>query len=121
YNTTTTSVVPPTTLDSSSRARAVASLDGITPQGDTCISCGIDAGMAALRARTGMVDRVLLLSDGEPTAGVKDIDGFRRIAASARAMDCPISSIGVDLDYNERVLATLALDSNGQHYFAENA
>jgi Ca-activated chloride channel family protein len=77
--------------------------------------------MAALRSRTDMVQRILLLSDGEPTTGVKDIGGFRRIADNARAMNCPISSIGVDVDYNERLLSALALDSNGRHYFAENS
>jgi Ca-activated chloride channel family protein len=68
-----------------------------------------------------MLTRILLLSDGEATSGVRDLDGFRRIAEGARGMGCAISSIGVDTDYNERVLSRLALDSNGQHYFAENA
>jgi Ca-activated chloride channel homolog len=119
YDTRTETIVPATTLDGFSRDRALASLSSIVAGGDTCISCGLDAAMAALRSRSGMVMRTLLLSDGEATAGVKDLDGFRRIAASARSMGCPISSIGVDLDYNERVLSTLARESNGQHYFAE--
>ncbi len=121
YDTATETLVPSTTIDSSSRERVLASISDIQPKGDTCISCGIDAAMAALRQRTDMVQRILLLSDGEPTAGIRDIAGFRRIAESARAMQCPISSIGVDVDYNERLLSALALDSNGHHYFAEDA
>ena len=121
YNTQTETVLPPTTIDSLSRSRADGALSGVTAQGDTCISCGIDAGMAALRQRSGMVDRILLLSDGEATAGIRDLGGFRRLADQARGMNCAISSIGVDVDYNEQVLSALALESNGKHHFAENA
>ncbi len=121
YNTQTETTVPPTTIDSSSRERVVQSLAGITARGDTCISCGIDAGMAELRGRSGMVNRVLLLSDGEATAGVRDVEGFRRIAARCREMGASISSIGVDVDYNERVMSALALESNGRHHFVQNA
>lgn len=118
YDTETETLLPPTTIDASSRGRATSSLFGVTAKGDTCISCGIDAGMAALRQRSGMVDRILLLSDGEATAGVRDLGGFRRIAENARSMACAISSIGVDVDYNEQVLSVLARESNGRHHFA---
>ncbi|MBK7583105.1 MAG: VWA domain-containing protein [Myxococcales bacterium] len=121
YAATTETIVPSTSIDSASRERALQAIDGIRANGETCISCGIDAAMAALRARSGMLMRILLLSDGEATSGVRDIEGFRRIAGNARSMNCAISSIGVDTEYNERVLAALALDSNGQHYFAETA
>lgn len=121
YSGSTETVLPSTRIDESSRERAVRSLDGIVARGETCISCGIDAAMAALRAQTGMTTRILLLSDGEATSGVKDIPGFRRIAENARHMGCAISSVGIDTEYNERVLSALALESNGKHYFAENA
>jgi Ca-activated chloride channel homolog len=119
YNSLTQIVVPPTTIDPSSRQRVIAALDGITAQGDTCISCGIDAGIELLRQRSGMVDRLLLLSDGEATTGVRDVEGFRRIAAGARRLGAAISSIGVDVDYNERIMAAVAQESNGRHYFVE--
>ncbi len=120
YNTETQTVVASTTIDDSSRERAIAALRDISAQGDTCISCGIDAGMAMLRQRSGMVDRVLLLSDGEATAGVRDVDGFRRIGDSVRRMGASVSTVGVDVDFNERVMTTLAQESNGQHYFVED-
>jgi Ca-activated chloride channel homolog len=120
YNTATQIVVPPTAV-SSSRENLVRSLESITAQGDTCISCGLDAGMELLRQHQGMVDRLLLLSDGEATAGVRDVEGFRRLAGSARRMGAAISSIGVDVDYNEQIMAAVAQESNGRHYFVENA
>ncbi len=121
YNTTTEAIVPSTTIDSFSRSRVLSSLSNIRASGDTCISCGIDAGMEQLRRRGGMVDRVLLLSDGEATAGVRNVEGFRRIGSRVRNMGASISAIGVDVEYNERVMSALALESNGRHHFVENA
>ena len=77
--------------------------------------------MDNLRGRRGMVNRMLLLSDGEATAGIRNVDGFRRIALRARDMGCSISAVGVDVNYNERIMSALAQASNGRHYFVENA
>jgi Ca-activated chloride channel family protein len=68
-----------------------------------------------------MVKRMLLLSDGEATAGVRDEAEFKSLAARCREAGVSITSIGVDTQYNERVMAALALESNGRHYFVENA
>lgn len=82
---------------------------------------GINAAMDALRARSnGTVKRVLLLSDGEATADMRDVASFGRLAERARDMVCAISSVGVDVDYNERIMSTIARRSNGRHYFVEN-
>jgi Ca-activated chloride channel family protein len=67
-----------------------------------------------------MVNRLLLLSDGEATAGIKDVEGFRAIGARVRNMGASISAVGVDVDYNERVMNVLAVESNGRHHFVEN-
>jgi len=121
YNQTAETVLAPTRVDSFSRDRVLSSLSSISAQGDTCISCGIDEGMAQLRRQSGMVDRILLLSDGEATAGVRDPEGFRAVGARIRSMGASISSVGVDVEYNERVMNTLAIESNGRHYFVESA
>ncbi|HHH11608.1 MAG TPA: VWA domain-containing protein, partial [Sorangium sp.] len=66
------------------------------------------------------VKRVLLLSDGQATVGVRDSAAFGRLAERARDMGCAITAIGVDVDYNERIMSTIARRSNGRHYFVEN-
>lgn len=63
------------------------------------------------------MNRMIVLSDGEATAGVRDLPGFRSIAQRAAARGASITTIGVDVDYNERVLSAIALDSNGRHHF----
>jgi Ca-activated chloride channel homolog len=121
YNTSTEVLVPPTFIDSRSRADVLFGLRNVEARGHTCISCGIETGMNLLAERRGAVNRMLLLSDGEANAGIRDLEGFRRLATRARDTDTAISSIGVDVDYNERVMFALAQSSNGRHYFVENA
>jgi len=120
YNTGVEVVVSPTVIDAASRDQVTRAVARIRPGGDTCISCGVDAGMRLLGQRPGMVNQILLLSDGLATAGVRDLPGFARIAEDCRRMGASVTTIGVDVDYDERILAALARDSNGRHFFVEN-
>ena len=124
YNTSTQVFLPPTRIDAGNREAALGSLRGIDAQGNTCVSCGIETAMDLLArapgSATGSVQRILLLSDGEANTGVRDVDGFRRLGDRARGMETAVSSIGVDVDYNERVLFALSQSSNGRHYFVDD-
>ena len=119
YNTETSVVVPATVLDRRSRDDVLFALRGIEARGHTCISCGVDAGLVAMGRRAG-VSRMLLLSDGEANTGIRDVGGFQLMAEQARGRDVSISTIGVDVDYNERVMFALAQSSNGRHYFVSD-
>lgn len=120
YNTTTTTLVAPTVIDERSREELMLALRNVEARGHTCISCGIDAGLAMLREREGAVNQMLLLSDGEANTGIRNVEGFRKLADQAREVDVSITSIGVDVDYNEQVMFALAQASNGRHYFVED-
>jgi Ca-activated chloride channel family protein len=112
-------LVPPTTLDAEARARVSAQIQSLRADGDTCISCGLESALALLRQRTGGVDRVLLVSDGEATSGVRDVPGMRRVAETLRATGATVTTIGVDVDYNERMMTAIAEQTNGRHYFVQ--
>lgn len=121
YNTSTQVFLPPTRIDAGNRELALSSLRSIDAQGNTCVSCGIETAMDLLaRGQTGQVQRILLLSDGEANTGIRDVEGFRRLGDRARGMETAVSSIGVDVDYNERVLFALSQSSNGRHYFVDD-
>lgn len=113
-------VVPLTTIDASSRARIVNDIRRITLGGDTCISCGIEEGLAELRKNKENVQRMLVLSDGKATAGTRDVPGFRGIGERAQGQGVGVSTIGVDVDYDETLLSAVSQSSNGRHYFVEN-
>lgn len=121
FDTRPTVVVPPTTIDSSSRRRVESDVRGIRLGGDTCISCGIEEGLGLLEGSGGDgVTRMILLSDGDANNGVRDVPGFRRIAQRARDRGVAVTTIGVDVEYNEKILSAIAQESNGRHYFVAN-
>lgn len=119
YNSDADVIVPATVLDSRSRQDISFALSRVEARGHTCISCGIEAGLDTMGRREG-VARMLLLSDGEANSGVRDVTGFRSIAQGAHRRDVVISTVGVDVEYNDRVMVAVAQASNGQHYFVEN-
>lgn len=122
YNTKAHTIVPVTTLDARNRDRVISDLRvGVAsrPSGNTCVSCGVEAGLQTLQGRRPGIDRMLLLSDGEANRGVRDEPGIRRLAREARNRGVSISSIGVDVDYNEVLMSAIAREANGRHYFSE--
>jgi Ca-activated chloride channel family protein len=120
FDTRTTVFVPPTVMGPGTRSRVLSDIRSITLGGDTCISCGLEEGLAQLDQIAGKVSRMIVLSDGEATAGVRDVPGFRSIAQRAREKGVSVTTIGVDVDYNEKILSAIAQESNGRHYFVEN-
>jgi Ca-activated chloride channel family protein len=117
FDTQTQVVVPPTAIGPGARESINARIRGIGLGGDTCISCGIEQGMTLLAQTPGKVNRILLLSDGDANHGVRDVPGFRSIAQRAQQRGVSVTTIGVDVDYNEKIMAAIAQDSNGRHYF----
>lgn len=127
FDTKTEIVVPTTAVNTSSRSATLQSIRGITLGGDTCISCGLEEGLSELRRAesfggggTGAVERMILLSDGEPTSGVRDVSSFRAIAQRAMTQGVSVTTIGVDVEFNESIMTAIALASNGRHHFVEN-
>jgi len=64
---------------------------------------------------------VLLLSDGEANRGLTGLQDLRGLGVRAKREGVSISSIGVDVDYDERVLSELASASDGRHHFVRDA
>lgn len=121
FDTRTEVVVPASVIGPASRSSVVSAISGITLGGDTCISCGIETGMAEMGTNaSGRISRMIVLSDGDANHGLKDIPGFRSLAQRARDRGIGISTVGVDVDYNEKILSAIAVESNGRHYFVEN-
>jgi Ca-activated chloride channel family protein len=127
FDTAAKVVVPPTRATADARDGILAAIRNIRLGGDTCISCGLEEAMRQLESSSSAsdatgdrVNRIVLLSDGEPTDGVKDVPGFRALAAGMRDRGFPITTIGVDVHYEEKVMEAIAVESNGHHYFVAN-
>jgi Ca-activated chloride channel family protein len=120
YSTTARELVAPTRVDSSNREEIVSAIGRLSASGDTCISCALETAGTTLRERSGTVNRVLLLSDGEATTGVTDAREMRQIAARLRMQGASVTTVGVDVSFNERLMAGIADETNGRHYFVES-
>jgi Ca-activated chloride channel family protein len=117
-------IVPPTTVDPATRPSIESAIRGMHAGGDTCISCALDRATEALDSSPGPRDevrRILLISDGEATTGIRDTAGLRTLAARARDRGFSVSTVGVDLAFDEKVMAAIAQESNGRHWFVPDA
>ena len=126
FDTVADVVVPMTRVSASSRSSIEVAVRGIRLGGDTCISCGLEEGMrqlapATANAADARVSRMILLSDGATNAGIRDIGGLRAMAGRMRGRGVTISTIGVDVDFDETVMAAIASEASGRHYFVQNA
>ena len=129
-------VVPPTRTTPGTRPTIESAIRAIRLGGDTCISCGLEAAMGQLnqlslgfggqrgidepRTSKESVNRIILLSDGATNHGIRDVAGLRALAGRMRDRGCSISTVGVDVDFDEKVMAAIASESNGRHYFVAN-
>ncbi|MFN3649606.1 MAG: vWA domain-containing protein [Armatimonadota bacterium] len=80
---------------------------------------GLAAGasqVASVRS-DGYVNRVMVLTDGEPTSGIKDYSSIVGCAAEQRSRGISISALGFGPEYNEELLAGMARRGGGNYYY----
>lgn len=65
----------------------------------------------------GYVNRVILLTDGEPTAGIKDYQSIVGQVAEQKSRGITVTALGFGLEYNEELLAGIARMSGGNYYY----
>ncbi|HLV78678.1 MAG TPA: VWA domain-containing protein [Chthonomonadaceae bacterium] len=67
----------------------------------------------------GYVHRVLLLTDGEPTAGLKDFNSIVQQVAQQKANGISVTALGFGSEYNEELMAGIARRSGGNYYYIQ--
>ncbi|HEY3413208.1 MAG TPA: VWA domain-containing protein [Armatimonadota bacterium] len=77
----------------------------------------VAANQVASVASAGMVNRVLLLTDGEPTAGIRDFQSIVGQAAEQKSRGITVTALGFGPEYNEELLAGIARRSGGNYYY----
>lgn len=65
----------------------------------------------------GYVNRVLLLTDGEPTAGIKDFTSIVGQVAEQKGRGITVTALGFGPEYNEELMAGVARRSGGNYYY----
>src|SRR5438270_683421 len=74
---------------------------------------------SVLQQTPGYVNRVLLLTDGEPTAGLKDFNSIVQQVAEQKARGISITALGFGSEYNEELMAGIARRSGGNYYYIQ--
>ena len=64
----------------------------------------------------GYVTRVLLLTDGEPTAGLRDFASIVNQVADLKARGITVTALGFGPEYNEELMAGIARRAGGNYY-----
>jgi len=95
-----------------------AALEGLEAGGSTNLHDGLAAAHRVLReGASDGVRRVLVLSDGEPTAGNTQPAAIRRIVHDAFKAGIETTALGVGLDFNSDLMMSLAADGQGNYHF----
>lgn len=94
-------------------------INRIQPGNTTNLYDGIVAGcmqVASVNA-PGYLNRVLVLTDGEPTAGIKDFSSIVGQVAEQKRRGISITALGFGSEYNEELMAGIARRSGGNYYY----
>lgn len=114
--------LPSTRLDDGGRDRLRAAIERLQSGGGTHLSGGLEAGAASVRESfdAELLNRVVLLSDGNANEGITDISSLRRISDRIHEDNISITTMGLGLDYNEDIMGVVAHAGGGNYYFVED-
>ena len=96
-------------------------LDRVWDYGGTNLYEGISVGADQIVGRPEAIHRVVVLSDGHPTTGRKTDDSFHRLAGQLAQRGVSVSTVGLGLDFNEDLLASMADLGGGSYDFVSEA
>lgn len=115
--------VPSLTVSPEGRSIAQDAIDRIRTGGNTFLSGGLEAGFAEAKKHYDpeFLNRVVLLSDGLANAGITATEPLSRIADRVREEGISTTTMGVGIDYNEDLMAALAVYGGGNVYFVEDS
>lgn len=105
------------------RTDAHDAIDTLVPDGNTCLSCGLDAAYAAFaQCPDTPVERVVVISDGHANQGVVDAAMLAQQVATARATwGIETSTVGVGRLHDEVRMAALATAGAADYRFLHNS
>ncbi|MBI3185255.1 MAG: VWA domain-containing protein [Myxococcales bacterium] len=105
------------------KERMLSTIDAIWDDGGTNIGAGLSVGRDHLLASRSdfKVNRMILISDGQPTEGMTDHAGLTGLAQQIRQHGVTVSAIGVGTDFNEDLMQAIAEMGAGAYGYLEDA
>ena len=98
-------------------------LASVEAGGGTALYDALNQGAAQLRrvATKGRVSHLILVTDGPPSKGPRELADFTRLVESFAREGITVSTIGLGADCSEDMLATVARTGGGVFRYAERA
>ena len=121
YSSNVNVLIPATKV--SDRESLYMRIRGIASGGNTALFAGVSKGAQELRKfiDENRVSSVVLLSDGLANVGPSSPGDLAALGATLGAEGITVTTVGLGLDFNEDLMAGLALKSEGNHFFVEDA
>ncbi len=115
-------LMPLTAATPDAKQRATAAIGGVYAEGSTNISDALQLGTQAIgSADEDRTRRVVLISDGKPEKyGILDADQLIAFAGKLADQGTSISTVGVGLDFDEKIMTGIAVVARGNYYFVED-
>jgi Ca-activated chloride channel family protein len=113
-------------IDTNLRQAVEGLLQAIRAGGQTALCGGLEEGIRQASTHRGDeihrgANLVLLLSDGQANVGETDVEAVGQRAIDARTRGITVSTLGVGSDYNEALMAEVAIDGGGRFYHIADA
>ena len=121
YDSSVRVVVPATRA--SDKHSIISAIQSIHAGGNTALFAGVSRGAGELRKFLSeeRVNRVILLSDGLANRGPSSPGELAELGARLVKEGISVTTLGLGLGYNEDLMTQLAMASEGNHAFIENA
>jgi Ca-activated chloride channel family protein len=102
------------------RGNLDALLAQVEPVGGAALYDALNQGAAQLRRHAGpkTSNLIVLVTDGPPTKGPRELADFARLAAALAEEGIAITTVGLGDEFNEDMLAALARAGNGHFRYA---
>ncbi len=98
-------------------------LRALMPAGSTNIYSALEVGQKEVRKNLDpeAINEVILLSDGQVTAGISELGAFGRLVAGMFDEGIQTTTIGMGLDYDEELMMAVAREGKGNYHFVRDA
>jgi len=105
------------------RARLREIVRGLQAVGGTNLHDGLKAAFQEVlrNLNSDRQNRVILLSDGQPTVGITGTDAILAMSKSFNSEGVGLTTIGLGTDFNAPLMRGLAQQGDGNFYFLENS
>lgn len=123
YDDTVMNVFGPSVLEPASRELVTSRINSLQPGGSTNIYGGMAAAQQALSTAPAShpIRRAILISDGLANVGPSSPEEIGMLGARGTDMGIQVTTIGVGMDYDERLMLTVAMRGAGRFYHLAEA